>query len=224
MNLNKKKFFTFGRKSILFVLFMSFLSADIYNDLAKDPRKFIEALKEKSIEERKTICLKIMNDNEDSDPIAAFQAGNCLLYNGYGELAIPLFTKYIYNGYNQEYFNGRIGYGWMHSADWYGNGSVLSKMTNGQDLYIWVGKKIKAELKRDPVKYGKDPLELEMKESISIYLKKNGFSEEEKKTFLTCKKLKANLNGISCIFVKRKYSNCVKKDTSSSKVFECLEK
>lgn len=212
------------KKTSLFLLCLSFLSADIYQDSAKDPEKFMKVLQDKSIPERKNICLKVMNENEDTNPRVAFQAGNCLLYNGYGELAIPLFTKYIYNGYNKEYFNGRIGYGWMHSADWYAVGDVLTKMTGGKDLYIWVGEKIKYELYSDPVKYGVNPLSLKMKDYVSIYLKSHPFTEEEKKDFLICKNLKVNLNGITCDFSKRRYNNCSEQDTSKKKVFECIKK
>ena len=118
--------------------------------------KFKDILMKESREDRGVICRKVMDYTRVKNPVASYAAANCLLYNGYGEQAIPLFSEFLFNGNNKKYLNGRMGYGWLHSADWYKVGNVLSEMTKNQSMYEWVISEIKKEVISQPDKYTSD--------------------------------------------------------------------
>ena len=119
-------------------------------------KQFIDILLREKREDRGKVCRKVMDDSRIKNPIASYTAANCLLYNGYGKQAIPLFTEFLFNGNNEKYMNGRIGYGWLHSADWYKVGKVLPDMTNNQPIYEWVISEIRKEVISRPSKYKSD--------------------------------------------------------------------
>jgi len=209
---------------LLFLISLSFLSADIYTDIKNNPKKIIDLLKDISREERKEICFKIMIENEFKNPKLSYTAANCLLYNGYGKDAIPIFTRYIYfDHYNERFFNGRIGYGWFHSADWYHVGKdVLSKMTNGKNIYEWVTEEINKEIHSNYKKYGlslSDIFQLNLKS----FQKESHFSKKEELILNNCSKLYINIDNISCIFHQQQFKKC-KKTNNKKFNFKCLEK
>jgi len=201
------------KKNLLFlILFFNYINAS----------DFFEIIKEKPREERKKLCLAKMNENKYSNPNIAYKAANCLLYNGYGKLAIPLFTLYINNGYNQKYFNNRIGYGWLHSANWYKvEPSILRDMTNGKDLYSWVVEEISNEEHHNRMLYGLS-LEDLLKMDLKMY-SRMGKGIKDKEKFKKCNKLKIELKGISCIVEKRTFTDCKEVESNELKI-DCLEK
>ena len=138
------------------MIITSFLQADSMS--LEQHEAYTKILKQKDMRpilldlsrsDRKVVCLKIMNSK--GDPMFSYNGANCLLYNGYGDLSIPFFTEFLYNGNNEKYLNSRMGYGWLHSADWYKVGaSVLSKMTEHKPLHLWMKEKIQEEVLKHP--------------------------------------------------------------------------
>jgi len=204
----------------------------IYNKIIENKKKTSEIssnwkesfneLKKINIEDRKIICSKLMNEYKKIDPELAFYSANCLLYNGYWKLAIPLFAEYIYWEENKKYFNWRIWYWWLHSSDWYNVWwKILFNMTGNKDLFTWVGEEIQKEVLENIDKYkkiNKDIFQILMKTELKKISKSESFiklTENEKKEFLKkqleCSKLTLNLSWISCEFNRKPdYINCSK--------------
>lgn len=159
--------------------------------------------------DRKGVCLKIMHSK--TDPLLSYKGANCLLYNGYGDLSIPFFTAFLYNGNNEKYLNGRMGYDWLHSADWYKVGDdVLSDMTDQKSLYIWVQEKIQQEVLAHPKKYGDQALSQVIKTQFRKHIKENPLSHFDKKTLKDCKNIIFFYDNYSCLFDKKtkKFKQC----------------
>lgn len=111
-----------------------------------------DIIKDIKREERKDVCIELINRNKIKNPVLAYTSANCLLYNWYWELAIPFFVEFLINWNNKKYLNDRMWYDWLHSADWYWVwGDILSDMTWWEWMYEWVisemNKKMKIYLK-----------------------------------------------------------------------------
>ena len=132
----------------------------------------VAQLKEISRGDRKAICEKIMNEYSWSNPVLAFAWADCLLYNGYGKNAIPLFAEYTYWPQNKEHFNWRIGYWWLHIWDGYEIWSdILSEMTWWLELAAWVYDEIYLEVYNNLDKFEK------INPNIKWELYKNAFNK-----------------------------------------------
>ena len=159
--------------------------------------------------DRKIICLKIMNST--GDPMFSYNGANCLLYNGYGDLTIEFFTTFLYNGNNEKYLSSRMGYDWLHSADWYKVGaSVLSKMTEQKPLHVWMNEKMQEEVLKHPNKYPDEALSHVIKKQFISYTKEHPISNSDKNIFKQCKNIMISFNNYSCSFDKRtkKFKQC----------------
>ena len=194
---------------------------EIKNDKVNHLEEFTEILLPIQRSERKEICLKVLNTYKDTNPKVAYTAANCLLYNGYGDLAIPLFTRYLYNGYNEKYFNKRIGYGWLHNTNWYKvDDKILTNMLEGLDFYTWVTKKIDLEVLAHPKTYGEKALSSILKHKLKKVLTK-----EEKRLFEECLTPVIHIDKYQCNFNKKlkKLEHCHEKDNHSTSWLTCKD-
>lgn len=176
--------------------------------------------------ERKEICLKVMDEYKTSNPKVAYAAANCLLYNGYGNLAIPLFTRYIYNGYNEKYFNKRIGYDWLHAANWYKvDPKILSNMLEGLEFYSWITKQIETEVIMHKKLYGQSAFANVLKQKMRKILAKKPLDAQEKKSFQNCLNIFIHIDGHTCKFSKesKKLEECQKSLKKYPSTFECRD-
>jgi len=200
------------------MIITSFLQADSMS--LEQHEAYTKILKQKDMRpilldlsrsDRKVVCLKIMNSK--GDPMFSYNGANCLLYNGYGDLSIPFFTEFLYNGNNEKYLNSRMGYGWLHSADWYKVGaSVLSKMTEHKPLHLWMKEKIQEEVLKHPSRYGEKALSNVIKKQFITYTKEHPLSNNDKKILKECKNIFISFNNYSCYFDKKtkKFQQCKK--------------
>ena len=217
--------------SLLFTLIFSFLQAEtlsltqqkVYDEIL-NKKEMREVLLQLPRENRKAVCLKIMNLKDD--PILSYKAANCLLYNGYGELSIPLFTEYLYNGYNEKYLNKRMGYGWLHSADWYKVGEeVLSTMTAQEALYPWIEKRIQEEILKHPNKYGERAIADVIKKQFIQYTKEHPLNDLDKQTLKSCQNITLFFYNYTCHFDKKekKFSQCKKESSHHKHLISCIK-
>lgn len=189
-------------------------------------RDFISLIKTIKRNDRKYVCQKIMNDLKKVDPVSSFTAANCLLYNGFGNSAIPFFTEFSSNGNNEKYLHGRMGYGWLHSGDWYEVGEdVLKNMTQGLDLFTWIQNKIRQETLNHPKKYGPIAMSNAMRQLLRLRVRKTTLTVEQKALQNKCKSPIINLAGYTCKFDKttRRFVDCVAKDVSGLDLIGCGE-
>ena len=176
--------------------------------------------------ERKEICLKLLNTYRDSNPRVAYSAANCLLYNGYGKLAIPLFARYIYNGNNEKYFHKRIGYGWLHAGNWYKvDPTILENMLNGLDFYAWVGKKIEAEVLMHPTLYGQKALDNVIKNKMRTKLTQTPLTKDEEKSLKNCSLIFIHIDTYTCKLNKKnnKLEVCQQTNKKYPTILECRD-
>lgn len=174
--------------------------------------------------ERKEICLKLLNTYTDSNPMVAYSAANCLLYNGYGKLAIPLFARYIYNGNNEKYFHKRIGYDWLHAGNWYKvDPAILENMLDGMDFYAWVEGKIEAEVLMHPTLYGQKALANVIKHKMRTKLTETPLTENEQKSFKNCSHIFVHIDTYTCKINKEngQPEACQQTDKKYPSVLEC---
>lgn len=189
-------------------------------------RDFINLIKTLKITNRKEVCFTIMNQLQKSDPVSAFTAANCLIYNGFGKSAIPFLTDFSFNGNNEKYLHGRMGYGWLHSGDWYEVGKeALSKMTNGDDLFTWIQQEIRNETLAHPKLYGPKAISSTIKQLLRLELKNKPLTPIQKEIQKNCKSPIINLSGYSCKFDKKTMQlvDCFIKDVSGLELIGCGE-
>jgi len=175
-------------------------------------------------EERRDVCRKVLETYETKNPKVAYHAANCLIYNGYKESAIPLFTKYIYNGYNKKYFNGRIGYGWVHASNWYKiDEKILKQMVNGMDFYEWIKKEISTEVLQHSSNYSTEAISAVLKKLLQEKLTTNPMSKDDKTLLKECSNIKINIENFSCTFDKKDkvLKSCYENNVSSNKLLVC---
>ena len=196
----------------------------IQGDQVKNISAFTDILLPIKRVERKEICLKLVKTYKDTNPKVAYHAANCLLYNGYGNLAIPLFSRYIYNGYNKKYFNNRIGYGWLHAANWYKiDTNILSKMLDGLDFYPWVTQEINNEILSHPHKYPSQAVPSVLKQKLRQRLKEKPMTTKEKQIFAQCPHIKIFIENYICQYDKKTNGlvSCHKSDTVTNTLLGC---
>ena len=197
---------------------------EIQDDKVKNIRAFTDILLPIKRVERKEICLKLVKTYENTNPKVAYHAATCLLYNGYGNLAIPLFSRYIYNGYNEKYFNNRIGYGWLHAANWYKiDTKILKEMLHGLDFYPWVTQEINNEILKHPSSYPSEAIPSVLKQKLHQRLKEKPMTPKEKQIFEQCSHIEIFIENYICQYDKntKKLVSCHKSNTFRNKLLTC---
>jgi hypothetical protein len=198
----------------------------IQGDAAKDLGAFRDVLLPIKRIERKAICLKALKAYEETNPIVAYSAANCLLYNGYGDLAIPLFARYVYNGNNEKYFNKRIGYDWLHAGNWYNvDPKILTDMLEGLEFYTWTTKQIENEVLMHQKLYGQKAFANVLKQKMRKVLAEKPLSPQEEKSFKSCLNIFIHIDAYTCKFNKKtkKLEACQQALTKHPSTFECKD-
>ena len=200
------------KKILLSVLFFQSLYAyDLDNELSNKTR-----------EEKKVICENKMNENINTHPKIAYQAANCLLYNGYGELSIPLFSAYLTNGFNKKYFDNRFGYSWLQVKNPYKiNPIFLKEMTGGKEIFNWIGDEINKELHLNYKKYNLELKDL-LKRDYDIMKRTKKLPKVESFRLEVCDKAIVNINNIKCDVINFEYKNCIPTKNKDVEI-KCLD-
>ena len=163
---------------------------------------------------------------EKSNPKVAYQAANCLLYNGYADLAISLFSRYIYNGHNEKYFNKRIGYDWLHAANWYKvDINILKKMLHGLDFYPWIMQEIDNEVLTHSSSYPPRAVASVLKQKLRQRLKEVPMTAEEKHMLTQCSRIKISIENHLCQYDKSTHglASCHKSNIPTNTLLTCEE-
>ena len=208
--------------------YKSIVEYDQITDKTESQKNQIKTLMTLARSERKKICYKLMKSFGVSNPKLAYFAADCLLYNGYGKLAIPFFTEFSTNGNNKKFMNGRMGYEWLHAGDIYEvGGDVLYEMTEGKNFYAWISHGIQDETLNNFEQYNElnsDFVSSILKQIFREEVKLNPMSDEQKNTVKNCQKIMVHIRDFTCEIDhknRKKYKNCVRDEASTNKLIEC---